>query len=106
MIVWSVGRSKSTIIPLLQWEVCPDQVDFKEEIGSGAFGKVLRGIYRESPGIEVFCKSRTPIVDFKEGKTVAVKVLGGMYSFKHPLDHHSQCPLLAVLKPKESLITN
>ncbi|XP_068670007.1 uncharacterized protein [Montipora foliosa] len=69
-------RSKSTIIPLLQWEVCPDQVDFKEEIGSGAFGKVLRGIYRESPGIEVFCKSRTPIADFKEGKTVAVKVLG------------------------------
>ncbi|XP_068752084.1 proto-oncogene tyrosine-protein kinase receptor Ret-like [Montipora capricornis] len=69
-------KSNSTIIPLLQWEVCPDQVDFKEEIGRGAFGKVLRGIYRESPGIEVFCKSRTPIVDFKEGKTVAVKVLG------------------------------
>ena len=71
-------RSKSNIIPLLQWEVLPEQVIFKEEIGRGAFGKVLRGIFRESPGIEAFYESRTQTVDFKEGKTIAVKVLGGV----------------------------
>ena len=70
-------RSKSTIIPLLQWEVLPEQVIFKEEIGRGAFGKVLRGIFREPPGIEVFYESRAQTVDFKAGRTVAVKVLGG-----------------------------
>ena len=70
-------RSKSTIIPLLRWEVLPEQVEFKEEIGRGAFGKVLKGVFRESPGIEVFYKTRTKAVDFKEGRTVAVKVLEG-----------------------------
>ena len=70
-------RSKSTIIPLLGWEVLPEQVEFKEEIGRGAFGKVLRGIFRESPGIDVFYNVRTHTVDFKEGRTVAVKVLEG-----------------------------
>ena len=70
-------RSKSTISPLSRWEVSPEQVDFKEEIGRGAFGKVLRGIFRESPGIEVFYNSRRQTVDFKGGRTVAVKVLEG-----------------------------
>lgn len=68
------------MIPLLRWEVLPSQVEFKEEIGRGAFGKVLRGIFRESPGIEVFYKARTQRVDFKEGRTVAVKVLEGKSS--------------------------
>ena len=71
------NRSKSTIIPLRRWEVLPEQVEFNEEIGRGAFGKVLKGVFRESPGIEVFYKSRTQTVDFKEGRTVAVKVLEG-----------------------------
>ena len=70
-------RSKSTITPLLPWEVLPEQVDFKEEIGRGAFGKVMKGIFRESPGIEVFYKCRTDTVDFKEGRVVAVKILDG-----------------------------
>lgn len=74
----SFGRSKSAIIPLLRWEVLPEQVEFKEEIGRGAFGKVLKGVYREAPGVEVFTeKSRPRTVDFKEGRTVAVKVLDG-----------------------------
>ena len=57
--------------------ILPEQVEFKEEIGRGAFGKVLKGVFRESPGIEVFYKCRTKTVDFKEGRTVAVKVLEG-----------------------------
>ncbi|XP_078379543.1 uncharacterized protein LOC144662575 [Oculina patagonica] len=76
-LVCQPRRSKSTIIPLWRWEVLPQQVVFEEEIGRGAFGKVLKGTYKESPGIEVFYKTRTETVDFKEGRTVAVKVLGG-----------------------------
>ena len=76
-------RSKSTIIPLWRWEVLPEQVVFKEEIGRGAFGKVLKGTYKESPGIEVFYEPRTQIVDFKAGLTVAIKVLGGMWFSGH-----------------------
>ena len=70
-------RSKSSIIPLWRWEVLPEQVVFEEEIGRGAFGKVLKGTFKESPGIEVFYKPRTQTVDFKEGRTVAIKVLSG-----------------------------
>ena len=77
LIFFFFYRSKSTIIPLRRWEVLPEQVEFNEEIGRGAFGKVLKGDFRESPGIEVFYKSRTQTVDFKEGRTVAVKVLEG-----------------------------
>ena len=42
---------------------------------------MFRGIYRESPGIEVFYKCRTQTVDFKEGRTVAIKVLEGEFNF-------------------------
>lgn len=78
-LCWCLHRSKSTIIPLLRWEVHPKQVEFKEEIGRGAFAKVLKGILRESPEIEVFYESRTQTVDFKEGRPVAVKLLEGQW---------------------------
>ena len=64
-------------MPLPRWEVLPRQVEFEEEIGRGAFAKVLRGIFKESPGIEVFYKCRSKTVDFKQGRTVAAKVLEG-----------------------------
>ena len=70
-------RTKSTIFPLHRWEVLPEQVVFKEEIGRGAFGKVFKATFKESPGIEVFYKPRTQTVDWKEDRIVAVKVLGG-----------------------------
>ena len=38
---------------------------------------MLRGLFRESPGIEVFYESRTQTVDFKDGQIVAVKLLEG-----------------------------
>lgn len=72
-------RSKSTIIPLRRWEVLPQQVIFEDEIGRGAFGKVFKGTFKESPGIEVFYEPRRDTVDFRAGRTVAIKVLGGMY---------------------------
>ena len=70
-------RSKSTIIPLQHWEVLPDQIIFEEEIGCGAFGKVFKGTFKESPGIEVFYEPITQTVDYKEERAVAIKVLGG-----------------------------
>ncbi|CAH3038178.1 unnamed protein product, partial [Pocillopora meandrina] len=70
-------RSKSTIFTLHNWEVLPEQVVFGEEIGRGAFGKVLKGTFRESPGTEVFIEPRNKTVDFKPGETVAIKLLGG-----------------------------
>ena len=65
-------------------------MEFKEEIGRGAFGKVLRGIFRETPGIEVFYKSRTQSVDFKEGRTVAVKKLGGKWLSSSHKDNYTR----------------
>lgn len=73
-------RSKSTIFTLHNWEVLPEQVVFGEEIGRGAFGKVLKGTFRESPGTEVFIEPRNETVDFKPGETVAIKLLGGKLS--------------------------
>lgn len=71
-------RSKSDITRLQNLEVCPEQVTLLEEVGRGAFGKVHKAVLRESPGVEVFDgNSRGTRVQFKEGRTIAVKVLSG-----------------------------
>lgn len=71
------SRSKSDIVPLLQWEVTPDRMTFMEELGRGAFGKVHKGVLRVLPSVEVFFKPREERVEFKEQRVVAVKVLLG-----------------------------
>ena len=59
-------------------EVWPEQVTLLEELGRGAFGKVHKAVLRDSPGVEVFDgKIRGTRVQFKEGRTIAVKVLSG-----------------------------
>lgn len=71
-------RSKSDITPLQHLEVWPEQVTLLEELGQGAFGKVHKAVLRESPGVEVFQYNiRGRRVQFKEGRTIAVKVLSG-----------------------------
>jgi len=71
-------RSKSDITPLENLEVWPEQVTLLEELGRGAFGKVHKAVLRDSPGIEVFEGNiRGARVQFKEGRTIAVKVLSG-----------------------------
>jgi len=64
-------------------EVWPEQVTLLEELGRGAFGKVHKAVLRESPGVEVFDDNIRGIrVQFKEGRTIAVKVLSSkMFSF-------------------------
>lgn len=70
--------SKSDITTLQYLEVWPEQVTLLEELGRGAFGKVHKGVLRESPGVEVFYHDiREKRVPFKEGKVIAVKVLSG-----------------------------
>ena len=71
-------RSKSDITTLQYLEVWPEQVTLLEELGRGAFGKVHKGVLRESPGVEVFYHDiREKRVPFKEGKVIAAKVLSG-----------------------------
>ena len=56
-----------------------------EELGRGAFGKVHKAVLRESPGVEVFDGNNRGIrVQFKEGRTIAVKVLSGK-TFSFPV---------------------
>lgn len=77
IIYFILSRSKSDIVPLLQWEVIPERVTFMEELGRGAFGKVYKGVFREFPSAEVFFKPREERVEVKEERVVAVKVLLG-----------------------------
>jgi len=75
-------RSKSDITPLQNLEVWPEQVTLLEELGRGAFGKVHKAVLRDSPGIEIFDGNiRGARVQFKEGRTIAVKVLSGKNTF-------------------------
>ena len=75
-------RFKSDITPLQHLEVRPEQVTLLEELGRGAFGKVHKAVLRESPGVEIFNSNiRGKSVQFKEGRTIAVKVLSGMIRF-------------------------
>lgn len=67
-------RSKSTIFTLQNWEVLPEQVVFGKEIGRGAFGKVLKDTFRQSPGIEAFINPRNETVYFKPEETVPINI--------------------------------
>lgn len=70
-------RLKFIIFIFYNWDVFLEQVVFGEEIGCGVFGKVLKGIFRELFGIEVFIEFRNEMVDFKLGEIVVIKFLGG-----------------------------
>ena len=69
---------RSDIILLLEREIPPERITFLEELGRGAFGKVLRGALRELPTVEVFYKPRHQRVEIKEEKVVAIKTLLGV----------------------------
>ena len=70
-------RLKSSIVPLLLWEVPSERLTIMEELGRGAYGKVHKGVMKELPKKGVFFKPREERVDMGEGRVVAVKVLLG-----------------------------
>lgn len=65
------------IVILDKWEILPEQIEYKEELGRGAFGIVYKGTLRKRAGIDVFLtgKKSTPKEASQE---VAVKVLPGL----------------------------
>ena len=71
----SDGRRRE-IIPLDKWEILPEQIEYKEELGRGAFGVVYKAILKKRQGIEVF-DSREVVESKEPNQVVAVKRLQG-----------------------------
>ena len=83
-MIFRSSRSAHEITPLDKWELLPDQIEYKEELGRGAFGVVYKGSLGPRAGIEVFDTSKR--LEPKNQRTVvAVKVLQGVFtsSCKH-----------------------
>ncbi|KAL9986774.1 hypothetical protein ACROYT_G000968 [Oculina patagonica] len=67
-------RTFREIIPLDKWELLPEQIEYEEELGRGAFGVVYKATLQRRVGIEVFDNSKR-LKPKDESKLVAVKVL-------------------------------
>ena len=70
------ARSARKIIPLDKWELLPEQIEHKEELGRGAFGVVFKATLKRRVGIEVFDTEKT-LRPEEPGQVVAVKELQG-----------------------------
>ena len=70
------ARIEREIIPLDKWEILPEQVEYEEELGRGAFGVVYKATLKRRVGIEVF-DTRKRLESKKPCQVVAVKVLQG-----------------------------
>ncbi|KAJ7393788.1 hypothetical protein OS493_003448, partial [Desmophyllum pertusum] len=68
------ARSRRKIIPFDKWELLPDQIEYEEELGRGAFGVVYKATLKKRQGIEVF-DTRKGLEPSKANKVVAVKEL-------------------------------
>jgi hypothetical protein len=53
---WDPGPDLWTFDPDPAWEIAREALDFKEELGQGAFGRVVRAVWRADPEIEVAVK--------------------------------------------------
>ena len=72
--------SQREITPLNKWEILPEQIEFEEELGSGAFGVVYQATFKKRVGLEVFDTdiSKRSLLSTKEApQVVAVKLLHG-----------------------------
>ena len=72
--------SQFEIIPLDKWEILPEQINYEEELGRGAFGVVYKATYTKRIGMEVFdtkISERTLLSTKTAPQVVAVKVLHG-----------------------------
>ncbi len=70
-------RTFREIIPLDKWELLPEQIEYGEELGRGAFGVVYKATLKRRVGIEVFDTNKR-LKPKDESKVVAVKVLQGI----------------------------
>ena len=75
----SSTQPRREIVPLDKWEILPEQIEYEEELGRGAFGVVYKAILKKRPGIEVFGTSKG-LETKKVTQVVAVKELQGMFS--------------------------
>ena len=63
-----------------KWEILPEQIEFEEELGRGAFGVVYKATFRQRVEMEVLDTetSKRPLLSTKKApQVVAVKVLHG-----------------------------
>ena len=70
------ARSFREIIPFDKWELLPEQIERKEELGRGAFGVVYKATLKRRVGIEVFDTEKT-LKPEEPCQVVAVKELQG-----------------------------
>lgn len=73
-------RLPREITPLDKWEILAEQIEYKEELGRGAFGVVYKGTLQKRAGIEIFDTGKEPD-EKKECQVVAIKVLQGICKF-------------------------
>lgn len=69
------SRTRREIIPLDKWEILPDQIEYEEELGRGAFGVVYKAILKKRQGLEVFDSGGE--LTSQDTQVVAVKELQG-----------------------------
>ena len=77
----SSPRTWRDIVALDKWEILPEQIEYEEELGRGAFGVVHKAKLNKRVGIEVF-DTRKQLEEEKRKKAfqvVAVKVLKGNF---------------------------
>lgn len=74
------ARPRREIIPLDKWEILPEQIEYEEELGRGAFGVVYKAILKKRQGVEVF-DTRDEFASGKDTQVVAVKELQGAFLF-------------------------
>ena len=62
------------------WELLPEQIEHREELGRGAFGVVYKATLKRRVGIDVFDNKKT-LKPEEPYQVVAVKELQGNCSF-------------------------
>ena len=69
-------RYTREIIALDEWEILPEEIEYEEELGRGAFGVVYKATLKKRQGIEIFDPGKKQQQD-DINHVVAVKELQG-----------------------------